>query len=52
MDIRINDTVFVEKGGDIIPKIVKVDLSKRSVSSEKTIYINHCPRRINTTRKR
>ena len=43
MDIRINDTVFVEKGGDIIPKIVKVDLSKRSVSSEKTIYINHCP---------
>ena len=39
MDIRINDTVFVEKGGDIIPKIVKVDLSKRSVSSEKTIYI-------------
>ena len=43
MDIRINDTVFVEKGGDIIPKIVKVDLSKRSVSSKKTIYINHCP---------
>ena len=43
MDIRINDTVFVEKGGDIIPKIVKVDLTKRSVSSEKTIYINHCP---------
>ena len=29
LDIRINDTVFVEKGGEIIPKIIAVDFTKR-----------------------
>ncbi|WP_394760342.1 NAD-dependent DNA ligase LigA [Flavobacterium sp.] len=43
LDIRINDTVFVEKGGEIIPKIIGVDLEKRPSNSEETIYISHCP---------
>jgi DNA ligase (NAD+) len=43
LDIRINDTVFVEKGGEIIPKIIAVDLDKRPEDSEKTHYITHCP---------
>jgi len=43
LDIRLGDTVFVEKGGEIIPKIIAVDLSKRSENSEPTKYITHCP---------
>ncbi|TRX21907.1 NAD-dependent DNA ligase LigA [Flavobacterium franklandianum] len=43
LDIRIGDTVFVEKGGEIIPKIIAVDLNKRSENSEQTKYITHCP---------
>ncbi|MFB9080941.1 NAD-dependent DNA ligase LigA [Flavobacterium procerum] len=43
LDIRINDTVFVEKGGEIIPKIIAVDLEKRPENSEVTHYITHCP---------
>ena len=43
LDIRIGDTVFVEKGGEIIPKIIGVDLTKRPTNSERTIYITHCP---------
>lgn len=43
LDIRINDTVFVEKGGEIIPKIISVDLSKRKPDSVKVNYITHCP---------
>lgn len=43
LDIRIGDTVFVEKGGEIIPKIIEVDLSKRPENSERTQYITHCP---------
>jgi len=43
LDIRINDTVFVEKGGEIIPKIIAVDLEKRPENSEPTNYITHCP---------
>lgn len=43
LDIRINDTVFVEKGGEIIPKIVAVDLAARPEDSEPTHYITHCP---------
>ena len=43
LDIRINDTVFVEKGGEIIPKIIAVDLSQRPATSEVTKYITHCP---------
>lgn len=43
MDIRIGDTVWVEKGGEIIPKIVGVDLSKRPADSRPTQYIRMCP---------
>jgi len=43
LDIRIGDTVFVEKGGEIIPKIIGVYLTKRPTNSERTIYITHCP---------
>ncbi|ESU20460.1 ligA protein [Flavobacterium enshiense DK69] len=43
LDIRIGDEVFVEKGGEIIPKIVAVDLNKRPQNSEVTNYITHCP---------
>ena len=43
LDIRMNDTVFVEKGGEIIPKIINVDLEKRPTNSESITYITHCP---------
>ncbi len=43
LDIRVGDTVFVEKGGEIIPKIIAVDLSKRPSGAEPTQYITHCP---------
>ena len=43
LDIRTGDTVFVEKGGEIIPKIIAVDLSKRAENLEPTNYITHCP---------
>nr|WP_299388797.1 NAD-dependent DNA ligase LigA [Allomuricauda sp.] len=43
LDIRVGDTVFVEKGGEIIPKIIAVDFSKRPANSAPTIYIQHCP---------
>ncbi len=43
LDIRIGDTVYVEKGGEIIPKIIAVDLSKRDTNTQPTIYITHCP---------
>lgn len=42
-DIREGDTVFVEKGGEIIPKIIGVDFSQRPKDSTPTVYIDHCP---------
>jgi DNA ligase (NAD+) len=43
LDIRVGDTVFVEKGGEIIPKIIAVDLAQRPLFTEPTHYITHCP---------
>lgn len=43
LDIRVGDTVFVEKGGEIIPKIVGVDFSKRPLHSKPTKYATNCP---------
>ena len=43
LDIRVGDLVYVEKGGEIIPKILGVDLSKRPANSEPTQYITQCP---------
>src|SRR5690606_12087565 len=43
LDLRIKDTVLVEKGGEIIPKITGVDLTKRQPHSEPVDYITNCP---------
>ena len=43
LDIRENDTVYVEKGGEIIPKIIGVDFIKRPLNSTPTLYATHCP---------
>ncbi|MFM2425307.1 MAG: hypothetical protein RL747_851 [Bacteroidota bacterium] len=43
LDVRVGDTVFVEKGGEIIPKIVGVDFSRRPENSVPHQYITHCP---------
>ncbi len=42
-DIREGDLVVIEKGGDVIPKVVSVDLSKRSENSEEIKLPNTCP---------
>ena len=42
-DLHLLDTVFVEKGGEIIPKIVGVNLAKRTSEAEKIAFISHCP---------
>ncbi len=43
LDIRIGDMVYVEKGGEIIPKITEVELSERDENSRPFEYITHCP---------
>ena len=43
LDIREGDKVFVEKGGEIIPKLVGVELKARDLFSQPTRYITHCP---------
>lgn len=43
LDVRIGDWVYVEKGGEIIPKIVGVDLSKRSPLAKVLEFPTHCP---------
>ena len=43
LEVREGDTVFVEKGGEIIPKIISVDLSKRPADSVPFAYIKNCP---------
>lgn len=43
LDLRIGDFVFVEKGGEIIPKVTGVDPSKRQAGSEPIRYVDRCP---------
>ena len=43
LDLHMGDMVYVEKGGEIIPKITGVDLSSRPAGSEKVTFITHCP---------
>jgi DNA ligase (NAD+) len=43
LDLRVGDTVHVEKGGEIIPKITAVDLTKRDLGSSEVDYIKNCP---------
>lgn len=43
LDLHIGDMVYVEKGGEIIPKITGVDVASRPQNSEKVTFITHCP---------
>lgn len=43
LDLHEHDTVYVEKGGEIIPKIVGVEVSKRAEGAEPIRFITHCP---------
>ncbi|WP_018675999.1 NAD-dependent DNA ligase LigA [Riemerella columbina] len=43
LDLHQHDTVYVEKGGEIIPKIIGVNLKKREPNSQEVEYITHCP---------
>ena len=42
-DVRVGDTVVVEKGGDVIPKVVRVVLEKRPDGSPPFVMPTHCP---------
>jgi DNA ligase (NAD+) len=43
LDLREGDTVYVEKGGEIIPKVVGVNFAKRPLNAPEFEYIKHCP---------
>ncbi|MDP4187840.1 MAG: NAD-dependent DNA ligase LigA [Bacteroidota bacterium] len=43
LDLHLNDAVYVEKGGEIIPKIVGVDISRRQFNSQPVEFITECP---------
>lgn len=43
LDLHIGDYVYVEKGGEIIPKIVGVDKANRDLFASEVVYITHCP---------
>ncbi len=44
LNLYLGDSVFVEKGGEIIPKVVGVDVDKRATDAEKVIFIEECPK--------
>ncbi len=43
LDLHYNDVVFVEKGGDVIPKVVDADRSKRPADAKKIRFVSDCP---------
>jgi DNA ligase (NAD+) len=43
LDVRVGDSVFVEKGGEVIPKIVGVDMNNRPAEAQPVKFINTCP---------
>ena len=43
LDLHIGDMVYVEKGGEIIPKVVGVDISQRTEGTEPVTFITECP---------
>jgi DNA ligase (NAD+) len=43
LDLHLGDFVFVEKGGEIIPKVTGVDIEKRTASMKPVVYITKCP---------
>mgnify|MGYP001197542077 FL=1 len=51
LDLYFNDKVFVEKGGEIIPKIVSVDKNSRDISQKKIEFIQQCPHCNSTLKK-
>lgn len=48
LDLHIGDTVFIEKGGDIIPKVTRVALDKRSPDTTKYVFPTHCACELNS----
>ncbi|MEA1886896.1 MAG: NAD-dependent DNA ligase LigA [Bacteroidota bacterium] len=51
LNLHINDTVYVEKGGEIIPKIVGVDINERNDNAKQLEFIKNCPECGSTLRK-
>ncbi len=51
LNLHLNDTVYVEKGGEIIPKIVGVDITERHEDAKPVKFINNCPECGSTLRK-
>ena len=43
LDIRVGDIVYVEKGGEIIPKVIAIDLKQRDLFAKPINYITNCP---------
>ena len=43
LDLHVGDMVYVEKGGEIIPKITEVDNSQRKEDAERVVFIDKCP---------
>ena len=43
LDLHIGDYVYVEKGGEIIPKIVGVDIERRPIIASQVSFVTHCP---------
>ncbi len=43
LDLHLNDSVYVEKGGEIIPKIVGIDVDQRAADAEKVEFLENCP---------
>ncbi len=50
-DIRISDTVKIERAGDVIPHVVSVDIKKRKKSSKKFVFPKKCPCGFDTTKE-
>ncbi len=43
LDLHEQDTVFIEKGGEIIPKVVRVNVEKRKKTAHPIVFLTHCP---------
>lgn len=43
LDLHLDDSVYVEKGGEIIPKIIEVNLALRTDNAERVVFIENCP---------
>lgn len=43
LGLKIGDTVLIEKGGDVIPKVVSVDMEQRNVLCQDIVFVSYCP---------